>query len=782
MGLETIDYIVILIYAAALIGIGVLLAKKASGGLDEYFLGGRTLPWYLLGTSGMANWFDLTGTMVITSFLFMIGPRALFIEFRGGVVLILVFILCFTAKWHRRSGCMTGAEWMQFRFGNGKDADAARLLTAIVSILPVIGMIAYLIRGTGQFLSMFVPYAPSVCAVGFALVAVAYTASAGFYGVVVADLLQSTLIIGGAIVLSIMAYNMFTPMEVNGTVLSAADTLKSVAADVTGNTSWTEALPSWHVQMPDDPEYKFFQFLIIAMGFYMVQQAISGLASGSDQKYFAARSDKECGKLNLLVSVLISVRWPMMIGLAVLGISIVNEYFNGENKDLAVYRDVEAVASAHHGIENLNANPALKTEALVKDLQAVLGEEWGMEAIAKNASKVKSVLQSHNAISKSWLELSASANSFNPTLQKYMHEKLGADWAEKIKSTGKMRIVADMIRKAYKDKDISKANWHETTTAIIKGENPELAKKIESLLGDNWKKKLMLVGYHGVTDPERILPAVISAKVSAGWMGVLLVTLLAASMSTFGSTVNSASAYAVKDIYQKLFRPNAGRKELITASWATTILITGIGFFLSLVFDSINDVWDWIIMSVTTGLFVPGFLRMYWWRMNGWGVAFGMASGGIAAITQRILQQNLGWEFAPWDKFAFVAVFAFAATIIGCLMTKPTPMPTLVYFYKKTRPFGFWGPVRKYVTKEQLDYINGENRRDIAALPFAFLYQVTLFMLPMLLVIHQTKMFFCILPVFIISVIALYLLWYKNLRPDRKMELEETPIKVPEEA
>ncbi|MBO7521851.1 MAG: hypothetical protein J6T16_06395, partial [Opitutales bacterium] len=400
MGLANIDYIVILIYAAALIGIGVLLAKKASGGLDEYFLGGRKLPWYLLGTSGMANWFDLTGTMVITSFLFMIGPRALFIEFRGGVVLILVFILCFTAKWHRRSGCMTGAEWMQFRFGNGKDADAARLLTAIVSILPVIGMIAYLFRGTGQFLSMFLPYPPSICAIGFALVAVAYTASAGFYGVVVADLLQSALIIGGAIVLSIMAYNMFSPeVGADGTVVSAVSSLKDAAQSATGASTWTEVLPSWNVQMPDDPEYKFFQFLIIAMGFYMVQQAISGLASGGDQKYFAARSDKECGKLNLLVSVLISVRWPMMIGLAVLGISLVNEYFNGENSDLVKYRDVEAAVFSQDSAKRIKANPELmKEEALVKDLSEILGAEWNMQAAVLKAKDVKNALQKHEKI------------------------------------------------------------------------------------------------------------------------------------------------------------------------------------------------------------------------------------------------------------------------------------------------------------------------------------------------------------------------------------------------
>lgn len=757
------------------------MAKKASGGLDEYFLGGRTLPWYLLGTSGMANWFDLTGTMVITSFLFLIGPRALFIEFRGGAVLILVFLLCFTAKWHRRSGCMTGAEWMQFRFGNGKDADAARLLTAIVSILPVIGMIAYLVRGTGQFLSMFFPFSPSICAIMFALVAVAYTASAGFYGVVIADILQSTLIVAGAVVLSIMAYNMFSPTEVNGVVTAtAADNLKAMANSVTGNMAWTDALPSWKVHMPADPEYKFFQFLIILMAFYMVQQSITGLGSGNDQKYFAAKSDKECGKLNLLISVLISVRWPMMIGLAILGLSVVNGYFN-DNGDLGKQRTIENAHYVHSSIEKIKSEPE-KNAAIIAELQKVLGLEWGDVAQIAKSDKYDAatyVLKTNKVESdKSWTQIANSASSFDPVLASYMDKKLGKEWQKELSNIGKQKQASELIRKEYKDAKLDKANWHETTSAIINGSNPELAKKLETLLGSDWQKKLLLIGYHGETDPERILPAVIREKVPAGWMGVLLVTLLAASMSTFGSTVNAASSYAVKDIYQRWFRPSAGRRELITASWMTTVLIATIGFLLSLVFDSINDVWDWIIMSVTTGLFVPGFLRMYWWRMNGWGVAFGMASGGVAAIAQRIMQTS-GIEFAPWEKFGFVAIFAFAATIIGCLLTKPTDMKTLVYFYKKTRPFGFWKPVRKYLETEQLAYIDGENRRDIASLPFAFLYQVTLFMLPMLVIIHEFgATFIGVLAVLVISIVALYFLWYKNLRPDRKMELEPDKFNV----
>src|SRR5258708_11261091 len=89
---------------------------KARTSLTQYFLGGRKQPWYLLGIAGMAGWFDLTGTMIITSFLYILGPRGLFIEFRGGAVLVLAFMIAYTGKWHRRSGCMTAARWMTLPF------------------------------------------------------------------------------------------------------------------------------------------------------------------------------------------------------------------------------------------------------------------------------------------------------------------------------------------------------------------------------------------------------------------------------------------------------------------------------------------------------------------------------------------------------------------------------------------------------------------------------------------------------------------------------------------
>lgn len=661
--LTHLDYTVIAIYSAVLILMGVLLARKAAGGLEDYFLGGRKLPWYFLGCSGMAAWFDVTGTMVITSFLFMIGPKALYIGFRGDAVLILVFLLCFTGKWHRRSRVLTGAEWMQFRFGQGPDADAARLLKAIVSILPVIGLIAYLMKGTGIFLSMFFPYPPEVCAGILICIAVIYTMMSGFYGVVISDVIQSLLIFTAALALGIAAFNL----------IENVGSIAALAQQVNGVSDWTGTTPRMHIAFPqgtDGSEYDAYRFLGLAMAFFLLQNSIFGLASGADPKYFAAKSDKDVGKLNLLIGGLIAIRWPMMIGLAVLGLFLVNDTF----------QDRTIIADA-----------------------------------------------------------------------------------------------AQVVREYYPD--MEKSGWHSTTAHIIAHSHevdPGLIQGLNATLGEDWKAKLPLVGFEGVTDPERILPAVILNYVPAGLLGIILVTALAATMSTFDSTLNAASSYVVKDIYQRWFRPGAGNRELIRIAWITTAGVAIIGYLAGLNFSSINHVWDWVLMSLMTGLFVPDFLRLYWWRMNGWGVAFGMGSGALAAISQTVFFP----EFPYWGKFLYVALIAFGCTIAGCLLTKPTDMKTLVHFYKKTRPFGLWGPVRRYLNEEQLGYIDSENRRDILSVPFVFVYQVLLFLIPMQLIIHNFSSMAWSVPLFLVACLGVYFIWYRNQRPDRNMEDEPDSLET----
>ena len=98
-----VDYILIAVYFSVLVGMGIYLQRKASASVEDYFIGGRKLPWWLLGVSGMAQFIDITGTALIISFLFMMGPKALLVELRGGMVIHMPIILLWAGKWRHHA-------------------------------------------------------------------------------------------------------------------------------------------------------------------------------------------------------------------------------------------------------------------------------------------------------------------------------------------------------------------------------------------------------------------------------------------------------------------------------------------------------------------------------------------------------------------------------------------------------------------------------------------------------------------------------------------------------
>src|SRR5512137_2598509 len=222
------DYAVILAYFVVLIGIGVYFRKRASASMEDYFLAGRKMPWWALGLSSMTAWVDMTGTMIITSFLYMLGPKGLYIEFRGGACLVLVFLMLWAGKWHRRSGVITGAEWMIFRFGKDRWAHFARLMSVVSNVAINLALLAYSFKGAGLFLSMFLPFSPLICSLIMMLVTALYTIESGFYGVIFSDIFQSVCIWIGVVAIVVVAVSR----------LSGVPDLGALAVSVTGNPDW----------------------------------------------------------------------------------------------------------------------------------------------------------------------------------------------------------------------------------------------------------------------------------------------------------------------------------------------------------------------------------------------------------------------------------------------------------------------------------------------------------------------------------------------------------------
>ena len=99
--MDTIDIIIVIVYLFAIVMVGLFAQKKASEGIDSFFLGNRKLPWWVLGASGMASNTDIAGTMINTAFIYALGTKGFFIEIRGGVTLIMAFLMVFMGKWNR---------------------------------------------------------------------------------------------------------------------------------------------------------------------------------------------------------------------------------------------------------------------------------------------------------------------------------------------------------------------------------------------------------------------------------------------------------------------------------------------------------------------------------------------------------------------------------------------------------------------------------------------------------------------------------------------------------
>ena len=78
----------------------------------------------------------------------------------------LAVLLAFMGKWLRRSKVLTTAEWMEFRFGSGRAGQTARLVAAIANLVAVVGMVIYFAKGTGAFLTIYLPFSPEACSIG----------------------------------------------------------------------------------------------------------------------------------------------------------------------------------------------------------------------------------------------------------------------------------------------------------------------------------------------------------------------------------------------------------------------------------------------------------------------------------------------------------------------------------------------------------------------------------------------------------------------------------------
>jgi SSS family solute:Na+ symporter len=281
---------------------------------------------------------------------------------------------------------------------------------------------------------------------------------------------------------------------------------------------------------------------------------------------------------------------------------------------------------------------------------------------------------------------------------------------------------------------------------------------------------LALTGVTGVTDSEKVMPLVLLKFLPAGLRGIVLAGLLAAFMSTFSSTVNSGASFIVRDLWQPYLRPNASERESVRFSYIATILLVLIGLAIGTQASSIAQIWSWMMMALGAGVVIPNVLRWYWWRMNGWGYAFGTLGGILLSLVV------LFFPSAPaYYTFPLICIASLIASIVVSLATKPTGSEILIAFYKSVRPFGFWKPIvaKAGLSKGETSSKSESMSLAITNVLLAMLAITGLYLFPMYLVGHWYLYSVIWFGLAIIAAFALKYTWYRFLPPPSEYPLSK---------
>ena len=275
-------------------------------------------------------------------------------------------------------------------------------------------------------------------------------------------------------------------------------------------------------------------------------------------------------------------------------------------------------------------------------------------------------------------------------------------------------------------------------------------------------------------DLEVILPKVINNRVPVGIKGLLLAGLLAAFMSTFSAFVNAGPAYIVNDIYKKYFKPVASDRHYVKASHIASFGVVTLGVIMGFFADSINSITLWITSALYGGYVAANFLKWVWCRFNGWGYFWGMLAGLIIATLQFFLDQNKAnleagtlmhelSEIPAIYLFPIILVFSVLGSLLGTFLTKPTDMATLKSFYTNVHPWGWWKPVRDYYSEEQIEK-NKDFWLDMFNCIIGIIWQSSMILLPIFLVVRDYNKTWVTLAVFLLSSLILKFTWLDKVK------------------
>ena len=320
-----IDYAIVFAYCIGIIGAGVYFSRRASQSVDDYFLGGRKIPWYFLGISNASGMFDITGTMWLVMILYVYGVKSLWIPWIWPTF-NQVFLMIFLAAWLRRSGVITGAQWLRTRFGSGSGLELAHISVVLFAVITVIAFIGYAFVGVGKFAATVLPWDLEAQTYGLILLGLTsvYVVIGGMYSVVVTDVVQFILLTTASVLIAGIAWGQTTVAEI---ATATPGNWDSLWFGWKLDLDWSQLMPQASRAI-EEGGYEFFTpFLMMALA-KGILASIAGPTPGYDmQRVLAAQNEREASLMSGIVSPILFVpRYLLITGICLLALT----YFSSD--------------------------------------------------------------------------------------------------------------------------------------------------------------------------------------------------------------------------------------------------------------------------------------------------------------------------------------------------------------------------------------------------------------------------------------------------------------------
>ncbi|MYB63537.1 Na+:solute symporter [Candidatus Poribacteria bacterium] len=208
--MSPIDWAIIIGYILFALGLGIYFSKRAGKDMNEFFISGRNLPWWLAGTSMVATTFAADTPLAVTGLVVEDGIAGNWLWWNAVLSGMLATFL-FARLW-RRSEIITDVEFTELRY-SGPSASFLRGFRALYIGLPIncitMGWVILAMQKI-VVLTLNLPDTAStkvVVVLACLLIAGIYCALSGFWGVVMTDIVQFGMAMVGSIALAIIAVN-----------------------------------------------------------------------------------------------------------------------------------------------------------------------------------------------------------------------------------------------------------------------------------------------------------------------------------------------------------------------------------------------------------------------------------------------------------------------------------------------------------------------------------------------------------------------------------------------